>query len=91
MSAGNNARSPAPIAPRGLKGCEVAAYLGLSSSSFVRKRRAMIRAGFPPSDPLTGRYDRHAIDAWLDARAGLGGNAGERELLRRLGGGPGAP
>jgi len=32
------------VSPRGLKAGEVAAYLGISTSGFARKRAAMIRA-----------------------------------------------
>jgi hypothetical protein len=33
---------------------------------------ALLRAGLPPACQVTGHYDLKAIDAWLDARAGIG-------------------
>lgn len=73
------------ITPRGLKTCDVAAYLGLSQTDFFRKRAAMEAAGFPRPDPITRRYDRRAIDAWLDRRSGLDPySADEDAWMRRL-------
>ncbi len=68
-----------------MKTCEAAAYLGLSQADFFRKRAAMEAAGFPLPDPITRRYDRRAIDAWLDRRSGLDPySADEEAWMRRL-------
>jgi hypothetical protein len=51
----------------------------------------MEAAGFPLPDPITRRYDRRAIDAWLDRRAGLDPYFGAEDAwLRRLEDGQGA-
>lgn len=57
--------------PRGLTGQECAWYLGLGTTQFDTVRDALRDAGFPAADPITGRYDRRAVDRWLDQRAGL--------------------
>lgn len=59
------------LEPRGMRSRDVAAYLGLSTAGFYSKRAGLEAAGFPRADPLTRRFDRDAIDAWLDQRAGL--------------------
>ena len=66
--------------PRCMNGADVAAYLGMSVSSFTRKRSDMERAGFPPRDALTGRYDKLAIDRWLDSRSGFDANSAGKSL-----------
>ena len=42
------------------------AYLNLSPGSFRREHRRLAAAGFPAADPVTGNYDRVAIDRWVD-------------------------
>ena len=78
------------IEPRGMRTRDVAAYLGLSVSTYYTRRAGLEAAGFPAADPLTRRVDRIAIDAWLDQRAGLAHKstnmveAAEAALLARL-------
>ena len=46
-----------------------ASYLGLDLESFRTRLAALRSAGFPGPEPITGSYDRAAIDRWLDQRA----------------------
>lgn len=57
--------------PRFLSGCQLAAYLGRSESWVCANRGRLAALGFPGRDPVLGGWDRHAVDAWLDRRAGL--------------------
>lgn len=57
-------------------GNDVAAYLDMARSTFDQRRPRLEAAGFPK--PVLQRdqfgsmkWDRHAIDAWLDQRSGL--------------------
>lgn len=59
------------IDPRGWTQEEVAAYLGWSINTFRTRKSELERRGFPAIDPLLGRYDRKAIEAWFDNRSGL--------------------
>lgn len=59
------------VPARGLTRCETAHYLGLSEGRFSELRPALERDGFPAIDPLLARYDRVAVDAWLDIRSGI--------------------
>lgn len=71
--------------PRCMSAADVAAYLGMSPSSYSRKKGDMERAGFPSRDGLTGRYDKLAIDRWLDSRSGFDANsAGEDAWSERI-------
>lgn len=56
---------------RGMAAVETAYYLGLSQGRFAELLAALQAEGFPTADPTTGRYDRRAVDLWLDRRAGL--------------------
>jgi len=42
--------------------------LGMSKSQFIRKRDALEREGFPTKDPITDRYHKGDVDAWIDRR-----------------------
>jgi hypothetical protein len=48
-----------------------ASYLGLDTATFQARRAALQSAGFPEPEPITGGYDRAAIDRWLDRRIGM--------------------
>lgn len=55
----------------------VAAYLDMARSTFDGKRKMMEAAGFPPpalsrDEFGSAKWDRMAIDAWLNKRSGLG-------------------
>ncbi len=72
-----------------LRAGEVAQLLALDSarSFLMRRRRLEAERGFPaPVDSLLPRWDRTAIERWLDGRA-ITGTAGhmqaEDELIRR--------
>lgn len=70
-------REPAPIAPRLLSAEQAAAYLGYATTGLLAnipvKPIQMAEAG-PGSLP---KYDRRALDAWLDRLSGLSVPAGE--------------
>ncbi len=70
--------------PRGLIDYESAGYIGLGQSEFSRVLPQLEAEGFPKPDPVTGRRDRKAIDAWLDARSGLAGESYDGGLGQRL-------
>lgn len=72
--------------PRGLTDAEWVGYLGRGTSWLNSQRRNQLYdLGFPRPDPITGRTDRLAIDAWLDRRNGLsGGGEYDGGLSRRL-------
>ncbi len=53
-------------------------------TEFSRKLPQLEAEGFPKPDPVTGRRDRNAIDAWLDARSGLSGENYDSGLSQRL-------
>ena len=65
------------IPNRGLTNVETATYLGLSEGRFTTLLPKLQKAGFPKPDDLLERYDREAIDCWLDRRAGLAESSGE--------------
>lgn len=64
-------REPAPIAPRLLSAEQAAAYLGYATTGLLAaipvKPIQMTGAG-PGCQP---KYDRRALDAWLDGLSGL--------------------
>lgn len=63
----------------------VAARLGRSVSWFYAKRRRLERDGFPRPHPIVGRYDAHAIEAYLDRHSGLTATEIKNELDLELG------
>lgn len=63
---------PRPLpddAPRLMSEAQTALYLSLDLATFHRKYPALRASGFPTPEPITGNYDRTAIDRWLDAQA----------------------
>lgn len=73
---------------------QVAQLLGLPSSrSFLRRLPKLREGRFPaPIEGLGQRWDRRAVDAWLDLQSAIGpasfvqnNGAGEAELIRRAG------
>ena len=70
--------------PRGLIDYESAGYLGLGPTDFSRVLPQLEAEGFPKPDPVTGRRDRKAVDAWMDARSGLVGENYDGGLGQRL-------
>ena len=46
--------------------------LGITKDTFFRKRTELETAGFPKPDPLTGRYIKADVDAWVDRRRQIG-------------------
>jgi hypothetical protein len=76
------------LVPRGLTIFEAAEYIGHSRTWLNPTRlEDLYRQGFPILDPLTGRIDRYALDAWLDRRSGIGrppNNPMERESAEQL-------
>lgn len=60
-----------PVQPRMVGPEKVARRLGVTLAAFI-ERRAMLEAeGFPRPDPILGTTCLQAVDAWIDARAGL--------------------
>ena len=78
------ARPKFNLPPRGLIEHEAAGYVGLGPTEFHRLLPEMEAEGFPRPDPVTGRRDRQAIDAWMDARSGLAGESCDGGLGQRL-------
>ena len=72
------------LPPRGLVDHETAGYLGLGQTGFNRLLPRLEAEGFPRPDPLTGRRDWKAIDAWLDERSGLTTESSDSGLSQRL-------
>ena len=60
------------IAPRVMNQAETAGYIGYSPAWFGAKLGGLYAMGFPKPLPLLERWDRHAVDRWLDR---LGGEA----------------
>lgn len=50
---------------------EVAFYLGVDLTHFKSNRIAFEVLGFPAPLKMFGRWDKRAVDAWLDAQSGL--------------------
>ena len=67
-----SARRRPAIAPRVMNRGETAAYIGYSATWFGEHLQELYIKGFPQPLPLLERWDRHAVDRWLDR---LGGEA----------------
>lgn len=67
------------VEPRLVPAQKAARRLHLTLSEFMGKSPALHRIGLPQPCPVTGHYDLHAIDAWLDRRAGLAGTPKARD------------
>ncbi len=78
------ARPKFNLPPRGLIDHETAGYIGLGPSEYSRMLPQLEAEGFPKLDPITGRRDRKAVDAWMDARSGLAGESYDGGLGQRL-------
>ena len=63
--------TPAPALRRGLTAGEVARLLGRSRSWFYAHQERLKASGFPTPNPVTGRWDRKAVDSWCDRFHGL--------------------
>lgn len=63
---------------------QLAARLGRSVGWFRANRDALMAAGMPDRDGLTGLTDSHAVERWLDRRAGLDHGDDGARLTRRL-------
>jgi hypothetical protein len=50
---------------------KVARWLHLTLNEFRADLPALRLEGFPASCPVTGHYDRKALEAWQDRRSGL--------------------
>lgn len=59
------------VDPRGVPAEKAARRLGITAAHFAEVLPSLHRRHFPRADPDTGNYDLKAIDAWLDAAAGL--------------------
>lgn len=71
--------------PRGLTKAEAAGLLGHGEGWLTDKRlNQLYSTGFPRPDPILERFDRVAIDSWLDRRSGLSGGEYDDGLSRRL-------
>jgi hypothetical protein len=65
------------IEPRLVPAQKAARRLHLTEAEFRQKLSDLLRAGFPAACSIAGHYDLKAIDAWLDARAGIGAYEGK--------------
>lgn len=77
-------RKPPPIMPdsRIWSHVQVAARLGRGSQWLYDNLPRLKQIGFPLKDRDLGGYDSHAVEAWLDRRAGIDANMGvEAEML----------
>jgi integrase len=70
-NAGPRRTTEKPVRRRLLEDTELCDYLGLELSRFRILRPALEARGFPVPLPDFGRYDRKAVDTWLDAESGL--------------------
>lgn len=61
-----------PFVPRVMNRIETASYIGYSATWFAENLPRLYAGGFPKPLPLLDRWDRHAVDRWLDR---LGGEA----------------
>ncbi len=60
------------VIPRGMTTTEVARYLGFQNVQTFRSKLPQLRKlGFPNKIVGLHRYDRTAIDRWLDEQSGL--------------------
>jgi hypothetical protein len=50
---------------------KVARWLHLTLDEFRADLQALRMEGFPTPCPVTGHYDRKALEAWQDRRSGL--------------------
>lgn len=50
----------------------VARRLGLSRTSFYRKREELEARGFPKSDPMNSKYLKDDVDAWIKKQRRVG-------------------
>ena len=63
------------VDPRGISREKAARRLGIDVTHFDLIEDDLYAQGFPRADPLTGMWDLKAIDAWMDARSGIGSTA----------------
>lgn len=68
------------IESRGIPLRDACAIIGISTTFFQKRRKLFEeQANFPKKDPLTGRYDRKAIERWMDTRSGISDNLSDIE------------
>ncbi len=73
------------LQPRGMTSEAVAEYLGYRSAKSFQSRLPVLRAkGFPPRIAGLHRWDRAAIDRWLDEQSGITHDDPVAEADRRL-------
>lgn len=70
--------------PRFLTAYQLAVYLNKSETWLAENRDRLKVLGFPGPDLVLGGWDRCAVDAWLDRRAGLLEPWGDDELDDRI-------
>lgn len=59
------------IIPRGVAAEHAARRLGLTLGDFNQVLPELFSRGFPRPDLTTKRFDRKAIEVWMDAQSGL--------------------
>ncbi len=72
------------IDPRDVPPVQAARLLGLTLAEFTATLPRLERRGFPMPDPDTGRYDRKAVEAWMDRRSPLTGGNDSRDAVPDL-------
>ena len=59
------------ILPRGIAAEHAARRLGLTNAEFKNHLPELYSRGFPRPDLTTQRFDRKAIEHWMDSQSGL--------------------
>jgi hypothetical protein len=60
------------ITPRGISAEHAARLLGLTLAEFNLYLPELFARGFPRPDVTTGKFDRRAVDLWMDTQSGIG-------------------
>ena len=79
---GTHLRAPSircRIDPRDVPPSQAARLLGMTVAEFETTLPRLQLRGFPHPDPDTGRYDRKAVEAWMDGRSALTGGTEMRD------------
>lgn len=61
---------------------QVAEILGYHPDHFSKKKRDLVKIGFPEPDPVVGRYVRADVEAWIEGRrrVGVGATIAESKI-----------
>jgi hypothetical protein len=59
------------VDPRYVPPQKAARRMHLTAPEFTDALPKLLLAGFPAPCPITGHFDLHAMDTWMDRRAGI--------------------